>query len=135
MTSIMGQCKRRAACMVLLALTGACADRVGSAGGGSILSSDKTIIAERRMTPEQLRQMTGVDRLPAPADQNAFAANLEKHYPPELRGSGASGSALVDVGIDEHGAVVSIEVVQPDRSSHHAHSQGQGWDGAPCDSK
>jgi outer membrane biosynthesis protein TonB len=65
-------------------------------------------MAEHRMTPEQVRQMTGVDRLPHVLDQTAFAARIEGAYPAELRAEGVAGSALVDVLIDEGGRVASV---------------------------
>jgi outer membrane biosynthesis protein TonB len=65
-------------------------------------------MAEHRMTPEQVRQMTGVDRLPQVLDQTAFAARIEEAYPAELRVERVAGSALVDVLIDEGGRVASV---------------------------
>jgi outer membrane biosynthesis protein TonB len=64
------------------------------------------------MTPELLRQTTGVDRLPAPADRKAFMASIASHYPAVFRSAGIEGSALVDVAIDEGGSVYSVQIIQ-----------------------
>jgi outer membrane biosynthesis protein TonB len=52
--------------------------------------------------------MTGVDRLPQVLDRAAFRAGIERAYPAELRAEGTSGSALVDVLVDEAGRVASV---------------------------
>jgi hypothetical protein len=71
-------------------------------------TSDRRIVAEHRMTPQQVRQMTGVDRLPQVLDQSAFNARIEQAYPPELRAQRVAGSALVDVLVDEAGRAASV---------------------------
>jgi outer membrane biosynthesis protein TonB len=63
------------------------------------------------MTPEQIRRTTGVDRLPQVVDKAAFAASLQRHYPTDLRAERASGSALVDVLVDEAGRVASVTAI------------------------
>jgi outer membrane biosynthesis protein TonB len=94
---------------VVLAVLPACGD-----GGGRSQPtvSDRQLLAEHRMTPDQLRQMTGVDRLPVPADRGAFIASIAKHYPAAMRAAGVGGSALVDATIDAEGNVSAVEVVQ-----------------------
>jgi outer membrane biosynthesis protein TonB len=72
-----------------------------------------------RLTPEALRAMTGVSRLPRPADPRAFAASVRRHYPPELRAAGVQGAVLVDVRIDQNGSVASVETVQRPPSDVH----------------
>ncbi|HYR09915.1 MAG TPA: energy transducer TonB [Longimicrobium sp.] len=59
------------------------------------------------MTPEQVRQMTGVDRVPEVLDQSAFKTKIDRAYPAELRAQRVAGSALVDVLVDEAGRVAS----------------------------
>lgn len=86
-------------------LLSACGD-AGSAEQPT--TSDRRIVAEHRMTPGQVRQMTGVDRLPQVLDRAALQAGIERAYPAELRAAGASGSALVDVLVDESGRVASV---------------------------
>lgn len=103
---------RSATFICLLPLLCACGERGESAGGAPILSSNRRIAAEHRMTPDQLRAMTGVDRLPAPSDKAAFMAALASHYPASHRATGESGSALVDVAIDDAGKVASVEIIQ-----------------------
>lgn len=68
-------------------------------------------MAEERTTPALLRQTTGVDRLPEPLDRAAFRAALDRHYPPELRASQASGSALLDVVVDAEARVASAAAI------------------------
>lgn len=63
---------------------------------------------EERIDPEQLRRLTGVDRLPEVVDPAALRQAVDRHYPPELRTARVSGSALVDVRVDEMGRVVSV---------------------------
>lgn len=63
------------------------------------------------MTPGQMRQMTGVDRLPEVADKAAFKAAVERHYPAEMRAQRASGSALVDVLVGSDGTVASATAI------------------------
>lgn len=65
-----------------------------------------------RLTPEALRAMTGLSRLPRPADAGAFAETVRRHYPANLRAAGIQGSVLVDVQIDEKGTVTAVEPVQ-----------------------
>lgn len=55
--------------------------------------------------------MTGVDRLPVPADRAAFMASLAAHYPAAHRAAGVTGSALVDVAVDAEGKVAAVEVI------------------------
>lgn len=89
-------------------LFGACND----AGTRSQLTvPDRQLVAEHKMTPEQVRQMTGVDRLPEVLDKVAFKASISRHYPAELRTEQASGSALVDVLVDADGTVSSATAV------------------------
>jgi outer membrane biosynthesis protein TonB len=64
------------------------------------------------MTPEQLRQATGVDRLPVPADRKAFMARIASHYPSAFRTAGVEGSALVEVAIDARGNVGSVDIIE-----------------------
>lgn len=63
------------------------------------------------MTPQQVRQVTGVDRLPQVVDKIAFRASVDRHYPAELRAEQASGSALVDVLVDAEGTVASTTAI------------------------
>ena len=88
-----------------LLLLSACGE-AGSAGQPT--TSDRRIVAEHRMTPEQMRQITGVDQLPQVLDKAAFQASIERAYPGAMRAEGASGSALVDVLVDEAGRVASV---------------------------
>lgn len=91
--------------LVPLSLLAACGD---ADDAGQPTTSDRRIVAEHRMTPEQMRQITGVDRLPQVPDKAAFQASIERAYPAEMRAEGASGSALVDVLVDEAGRVASV---------------------------
>jgi hypothetical protein len=75
------------------------------------IAPDRNIVAEHRMNPEQVRQMTGVDRLPQVVDKAAFKAAVERSYPADLRASPTSGSALVDVVIGAEGEVQSVTPV------------------------
>jgi hypothetical protein len=56
------------------------------------------------MTPEELRRMTGVDRLPMFAD--AMRESMARHYPPALHYAGIGGSVLADVHIDAAGTSI-----------------------------
>lgn len=87
-----------------LVLLGACRE-----GGGNSQPtvSDRQFVEEHRMRPEQVRQITGVDRLPEVVDKAAFRASIERHYPADLRAQETSGSALVDVLVDADGTVAS----------------------------
>lgn len=57
------------------------------------------------MKPGQMRQMTGVDRLPQVLDPSAFKARIEQAHPADQR---VAGSALVDVLVDEAGRVAAV---------------------------
>lgn len=54
---------------------------------------------------------TGLSHLPAPADMAALDASLQRHYPAEFRATGRRGAVLVEVSVDEQGAVRGVEVV------------------------
>jgi hypothetical protein len=69
----------------------------------------------RRMTPEQIRRTTGVDHLPQVVEKPAFVTSLQRHYPADLRAQRASGSALVDVLVDESGQVASVTAIDRPR--------------------
>jgi hypothetical protein len=60
----------------------------------------------REMTPELLRGLAGVDRLPVPADPEMIRAALQRHRPTDLRAGG--GSVTVDVTVDAAGAVTEV---------------------------
>ena len=66
-----------------------------------------------RMTPEALRQLTGVSELPRPLDRQAFLRAVARYYPAELRSHGERALVLVDASIDASGVVTNVEVVQP----------------------
>jgi hypothetical protein len=57
------------------------------------------------MNPEQMRQISGVDRPPLVRNPAAFKARIQQAYPTDQR---APGSALVDVRVDEAGHVASV---------------------------
>lgn len=59
-----------------------------------------------KMTPEQLRRIAGVDRLPAPADVGAMQASMRRHWPTDPQAVGAS--ATVDVSVDATGRVTAV---------------------------
>ena len=61
--------------------------------------------------PTQLRQLAGVDVLPRLLNAAELAASVERNYPRGLRGTGAAGSVLVDVSIDERGSVTDVAVL------------------------
>jgi outer membrane biosynthesis protein TonB len=105
-----GRISRRFVRVGLLSILCACSNDAGSTEGPPIVSSNRS--TGHRMTPEQLRQMTGVDRLPVPVDRGALMASVASHYPPPMRSAGVGGSALVDVTIDEQGLVSAVELVQ-----------------------
>jgi outer membrane biosynthesis protein TonB len=96
-------------------LLGACGDAGRSA---QPTVSDRQLVEEHRMTPEQVRQLTGVDRLPEVTDKAAFKAGIERHYPAELRLEGVSGSALIDVLVDAEGRVASATPIDRPAGMH-----------------
>jgi len=57
-----------------------------------------------------LREVFGVSVLPRPAD--AFTANLQRHYPEELREEGVSAFVLLSVDVDEQGEVRQAKAVR-----------------------
>jgi hypothetical protein len=63
------------------------------------------------MTAEELRRMTGVDRLPVFADMDALRRSMARHHPPALRDAGIGGSVLADVRIDALGGVEAVTIV------------------------
>ena len=67
--------------------------------------------AEHKMTPDQMRRMTGVDRLPEVLDRPAMKASVDRSYPAELRSEGVPGTALIDVEVDATGTVESVQAV------------------------
>lgn len=69
------------------------------------------------MTPEMLRALVGISRLPVPTDRDALSAAIERHYPAELRARGTAGFALVEASIDEEGIVRDVDVVTPPSST------------------
>jgi outer membrane biosynthesis protein TonB len=91
--------------LVPLSLLCACGEVAGERQPTTL---DRSIVAEHRMTPEQVRAMTGVDRLPQVLDQAVLKARIEQAYPAELRAGRVAGSALVDVLVDEAGRVASV---------------------------
>lgn len=90
-----------------LPFVAACSDSAAR----SPIVPDRTPAVEREMTPEQMRELTGVDRLPEVVDKAAFRTAMERNYPAELRSEAISGSALVDVRIDPDGTVASVSPI------------------------
>jgi len=74
---------------------------------------------QQRLTPEALREMTGVSALPKPVDGADLLRAVQRHYPAELRGRGARALVLVDASIDATGRVTHVEVVQPPAGDGH----------------
>jgi outer membrane biosynthesis protein TonB len=70
------------------------------------------------MTPEQFRQLTGVDRMPEVLDRSDLRARIESHYPAELRTEAVSGSALIDVEVDAAGQVASVAAIERPAGIH-----------------
>lgn len=91
-----------------LALLAGCSD---ADPGSQLTVSDRSVVSEHRMTADQVRQMTGVDRLPEVVDKAALRASINKSYPEALRSEAVSGSALVDVAIDPQGSVESVTAI------------------------
>ena len=100
------------------ALLAACSD--SGPGSRQPIDPDRSIVAEHTMTPEQMRELAGVDRLPEILDKNAFRASLERNYPSELRADAVSGSALIDVLVDERGRVESVTAISRPRGMNTA---------------
>lgn len=90
-----------------LTFLSACSDSAAK----SPIVSDRSVVTEHKMTPEQMRALTGVDRLPEVLDKAAFKATIERNYPADLRLEAVSGSALIDVLIDTRGQVESVTAV------------------------
>jgi len=67
--------------------------------------------AMHRLTAADLRQIAGVDVLPRLLNAPELAASMKRNYPPNFRGTGAAGSVLVDVSIDERGTVTRVAVL------------------------
>ncbi|HEX6042331.1 hypothetical protein [Longimicrobium sp.] len=70
------------------------------------------------MTPERLRALAGVDRLPLFTDVDALNRSLQRHHPADLRAAGVGGSVLADVAIDEHGEVQAVTIVPRPSTAH-----------------
>lgn len=73
---------------------------------------------KQSMSPQALREVTGLSEFPRPRDKHALLAAVQRHYPPALRTHGGSGSVLVDVGLDELGNVVSVTGATPPGGLH-----------------
>jgi len=72
------------------------------------------------LTPEALKAMAGITRLPRPVDAHALMDAIQRHYPANLRAAGVHGSVLVEVRIDEHGNVTAVEPVpRPPADVHY----------------
>jgi hypothetical protein len=72
------------------------------------------------LTPEALKAMAGVSRLPRPVDGHALVDAVHRHYPPDLRAAGVHGSVLVEARIDERGIVTAVEPVpRPPADVHY----------------
>jgi hypothetical protein len=91
-----------------LALLCGCSD---SDPGSNLIVSDRRVVSEHRMTPDQVRQLSGVDRLPDVVDKAALREVIAANYPEEMRPDAVSGSALVDVLIDSQGNVGSVTAI------------------------
>jgi outer membrane biosynthesis protein TonB len=75
---------------------------------------------QERLTPDALREMTGVSALPRPVDKTAMLEAVKRHYPVELRGRAERALVLVDASIDANGTITDVEVVQaPAGDVHH----------------
>lgn len=72
-----------------------------------------------KLTPQALREMTGVSELPRPGDRAVFLHTIQRHYPAELRERGARALVLVDASIDATGRVTDVDVVQPPAGDGH----------------
>lgn len=69
-------------------------------------AAPQTAARTEKMTPEQLRRIAGVDRLPTPANQAAMQASIRRHWPSDPQAVGAS--ATVDVSVDATGRVTAV---------------------------
>ncbi len=61
------------------------------------------------MTPERLRELAGVDRLPMFVDPEELDRSMKRHHPADLRAVG--GSVLADVEVDAEGQVRAVTIV------------------------
>lgn len=100
----------RGLCMVILplALLAGCSD---AGAGPQPTVSDRRVVSEHKMTADQMRQLTGVDRLPEVVDKAELRASIDRSYPEALRSEAVSGSALVDVLVDPRGSVESVTAI------------------------
>lgn len=96
-------------CGALFLLVGACGTERSSPREAQPILPQETRVMQS-MSPEKMRALTGVDRMPMPADREAFAASMARHTPPGLS---KSGSVLVDVQIDAEGTVQGVELPTP----------------------
>jgi len=74
---------------------------------------------QERLTPEALREMTGVSVLPRPVDKAALIRAVERHYPARLRGRAERALVLLDASIDAAGHVTGAEAVPPPAGDVH----------------
>lgn len=68
------------------------------------------------MTPERLRELAGVDRLPMFVDPGELDRSMKRHHPADLRAAG--GSVLADVEVDAEGRVRSVTIVPRPSTAH-----------------
>ncbi|HET7463879.1 MAG TPA: hypothetical protein VFJ82_21665 [Longimicrobium sp.] len=65
----------------------------------------------QQLTPEALRAMSGVSRIPRPVDESAFLSAVKRHTPAVLRGRRRAGFVLLDVVVDANGEVRDVTAV------------------------
>lgn len=103
----------RGALLLVVVATTACTSDRGTAEQTPVAADPAAI---RQPAPAHLRALTGMSHMPVPADRDAFRASVLRHYPQDLLRDGVSGDVLLDVSLDEHGAVRDVAPASPPRA-------------------
>lgn len=97
--------------VVLPMMTAACGDDTPAAGPESVSVSQSSRIPGVATTSDLAARAVGLSRIPHVKNPERSAAIQRRHYPPALLARGIGGSALVDVSLDERGAVRDVRPV------------------------
>lgn len=97
----------------------ACGEQSSDAPG----APNSEALQSRRPVSEQVQQLANVSHLPAPANREAFAATLRRHYPAQFVGVRPRTAVLVDVEINASGIVEDVRVVDRSGMDESGHVQ------------
>lgn len=91
----------------------------GADAGSSPAATSEAQPALGRAASAEVRAKTGLSHLPGPQSEDALRASLRRHYPQALRSRPGAAAVLLEVQVDDRGAVRKVQVVPPPSADAH----------------